>query len=194
MGEIAIDIETAPLRDRGWEQNHYFDSMRYVLAGMLWKHQLLPIAPKFVQIKYRKGKCFLYALALAFHLSYKDALAIVGCVSSTPCTGVTLAEVEDCIRYAEAIYNRRVTKIHWRGKLFEFCRQYHEGLFLVNCSGHIGMVYNGCIFGNKLKNYPVYNVWQIYMPDFKTQIADFISGAFSKSIHNKLNRVEQWIH
>lgn len=120
--------------------------------------------PKFVKLAYRKGQCFIYALALAFHLSWKDAFAIVESVCETPRSGATIEEVEECIRYAEAIYERRVTKIAWRGRLFNFCKEYYQGLFLVNCSGHIAVVFNGAMFGSKYKNYPVYGCWQIALP------------------------------
>lgn len=174
---IAFDIETAsPIWNYDANRILYFESGRRPGKYALWEVVKRALQPKFVQLSYRKGKCFLYALALAFHLSYKDSLAIVGAVSATPCSGVTLAEVEECLCYAEAIYKRKVEKLHWRGTLFNFCRKYSKGLFLVNCSGHIGVVFNGTIFGSKLKNYNVYNAWCIELPNSRVVVGDFMGN------------------
>jgi hypothetical protein len=115
----------------------------------------------FIDIKYRKGECATYSLALAFNTSLWEMQQLMRVVCMTPKQGVTIDEIKEAIKYCEAIYHRPTCKVEWRGKLFDFVNKYQEGIWLVNCEGHLSIVFNGVIFGSNLKNYNVYNVWQI---------------------------------
>lgn len=123
----------------------------------------LLIGTRFIRVPYRKGACATVALAIAFGTTFKEIYQLFSVLMSAPLRGCTTAEFVEALRYCEAIYERKTIKIHWRGKLYRFQEQYNEGLFIVNCEGHVGVIFNGIAFANKDKNYNVYNVWQVIL-------------------------------
>jgi hypothetical protein len=151
---IVTDRQTTPHK----HQYEYFEEFGVVTCS--WCYSTLDPC-NFIQLDHRKGLCALYSMSLAFNTPLDEMQQLFEVVVQTPKSGCTLDEIKEAIKYSEAIYKRSTCKVKWRGKLFDFIQQYPEGTWLVNCNDHLGLVFNGVIFGSKLKNYNVYGAWQM---------------------------------
>lgn len=114
-----------------------------------------------VILNHKKGYCSVTSLALAFHISFNDSYAIMKTIAKRLSYGVTTRQIQKGIDYACALYNRQAHKRNWKGKIYDFMREHPEGLYIVNCTNHVTLVWNGVLFDNYGSNYEVYNVWQI---------------------------------